>query len=117
MNITVLGLKILMLATKECINCIMNQQQQNHRFYQNYILSYIDYDSVIWGAASGANIELLNRLQKRAAPIICTDNDTPSVDMFQNLGRLSVPDRLNYNETLLTYRAIHNMSPDFKTND
>ena len=72
--------------------------------------------AVIWSAASGASIEHLNRLQKRAARIICTDYDTPSVDMFKNLGGLSMPDRLNYNEALLTYRAIHNMSPDYISN-
>ena len=73
--------------------------------------------AITWGAASGPNIECLNKLQKRAASIILRANyDTPSVDMFKELGWLSVPDRLKYNNALLTYRAINNILPEYISN-
>ena len=62
------------------------------------------------------NIERISKLQKRAARIILRANyDTPSVDMFSQLGWLSIPDRLKYNKAVLTYRAINNLSPEYIT--
>ena len=66
--------------------------------------------------ASVTNIERISKLQKRAARIILRANyDTPSVDMFSQLGWLSIPDRLKYNKAVLTYRAINNLSPEYIT--
>ena len=85
-------------------------------YYQGYILPYIDYGSVTLGSASVTNIERISKLQKRAARIILRANyDTPSVDMFSQLGWLSIPDRLKYNKAVLTYRAINNLSPEYIT--
>ena len=85
-------------------------------YYQGYILPYIDYGSVTWGSASVTNIEHISKLQKRAARIILRANyDTPSVDMFSQLGCLSILDRLKYNKAVLTYRAINNLSPEYIT--
>ena len=83
-------------------------------YYQGYILPYIDYGSVVWGAASSTNIERLTKLQKRAARIILhADYDISSDQMFKELRWLSVPDRLKYNKTVLTYRAVNNLSPEY----
>ena len=55
-----------------------NNNNQN-LYYQGYILPYIDYGSIVWGAASSTNIERLTKLQKRAARIILhADYDTSS---------------------------------------
>ena len=35
--------------------------------------------------------------------------------MFNQLGCLSIPDRLKYNKVVLTYRAINNLSPEYIT--
>ena len=68
-------------------------------FYQSYILPCIDYGSITWGSAS-SNIKRLNKLQKRAAQIILrTDFNTPSQQMFQELGWSPVPNRINYSFT------------------
>ena len=83
-------------------------------YYQGYILPYIDYGSVVWGAVSSTNIERLTKLQKRAARIILhADYDTSSDQMFKELRWLSVPDKLKYNKAVLTYRAVNNLSPEY----
>ena len=83
-------------------------------YYQGYILPYIDYGSVVWGADSSTNIKRLTKLQKRAAWIILhADYDTSSDQMFKELRWLSVPDRLKYNKAVLTYRAVNNLSPEY----
>ena len=83
-------------------------------YYQGYILPYIDYGSVTWGATSNANIERLSKLQKRAARIILhADFTTPSAFMFKELGWLSVADRLTHNKATLIYKALNNQTPEY----
>ena len=86
-------------------------------FYQSYILPCIDYGSITWGSASSLYLEHLNKLQKRAARIILrTDFNTPSQEMFQELGWLPVLNRIDYNKAVLTYRALNNLTPAYITN-
>ena len=83
-------------------------------YYQGYILPYIDYGSVTWGATSNASIERLSKLQKRAARIILhADCTTPSAFMFKELGWLSVADRLTHNKATLIYKALNNQTPEY----
>lgn len=84
------------------------------QFYQSYILPLIDYGSVIWGSTSLVNIDRLHKLQKRAARIILkADFQTPSANMFSELGWLPVPSRLKYNKAVLTYKTLNNMTPEY----
>lgn len=79
-------------------------------FYQSYILPIIDYGSISWGSTSNTNIERINKLQKRAARIILkADFLTPSTDMFQQLGWMTVASRINYNKAIFTYKALNNL--------
>ena len=83
-------------------------------FYQSYILPFIDYGSNSWGSTSITNIERINKLQKRAARIILkADFTTPSADMFQRLGWMSVKHRIDYNKSVMTYKALHNLTPSY----
>ena len=86
------------------------------KFYQGYILPFIDYGSVTWGSASASHIERLTKLQKRAARIILrTDFNTPSEQLFKELGWSSVPNRIKHNKAVLTYRALNNLTPEYIT--
>ena len=67
----------------------------------------------IWGTTSIANIQRLSKLQKRAARIILKVQ--LSSLMFQELGWLSLENRLKYNKAVLTYRALNNFTPDYLT--
>ena len=82
--------------------------------YQGYILPLIDYGSNTWGTTSKYNIERISKLQKRAARIILkTDYNTPSPEMFAELGWPTVPNRHNYNKAVLTYKALNNLTPEY----
>ena len=83
-------------------------------FYQSYILQLIDYGCNSLGSTSITNIERINKLQKRAARIILkADFTTPSADMFRRLGWMSVKHRIDYNKSVMTYKAIHNLIPSY----
>ena len=83
-------------------------------FYQGYIFPFIHYGSLTWGSAAGTHIERLSKLQKRAACIILhAEFNTPSDTMFRELGWLSVPNRINFNKAVFTYRALNDLTPDY----
>ena len=96
----------------------MFQLKQNKKkkklFCQGYILPFIDYGSAIWGSTAGVHIERLSKLPKRAARIILrAEFDTPSEHMFKELGWYSLPERIKYNKAVFTYRALHNLTPEY----
>ena len=71
--------------------------------HQGYILTLIDYGSNTWGTTSKHNIERISKEQKRAARIILkADYNTPSSDMFTQLGWATIPNRHDYNKAVLT---------------
>lgn len=83
-------------------------------FYQGYILPLIDYGSITWGSTSGSNLERLSKLQKRAARIILNaPYDTPSSNMFAELGWESISKRHKYNKAVLVYKALNNFTPSY----
>ena len=72
------------------------------------------YGSNSWGSTSITNIERINKLQKRAARIILKAYFTsPLADMFQRLGWMSVKHRIDYNKSVMTYKALHNLTPSY----
>ena len=85
-------------------------------FYQRYILPLIDYGSNTWRSTSKLNIERLSKLQKRAARIILkADFDTPSSEMFNELGWSAIANRHNYmyNKGVLTFKALNDLTPEY----
>lgn len=108
------------VASKISLLCQLSQYvptETQKKFYQGYILPLLDYGSVTWGTSSAMNIERLLKLQKRAARIILkTDLNTPSADMFKELGWLPLRKRIDYNKAVLTYKALNNMAPEYITN-
>ena len=81
-------------------------------FYQSYFQPLIDYVSSSCGSTTKLNMEKINKLQKRAAPIILkVDYITPSVEMLQSLRWMTVSQRINYKKAVLTYKALNNLTP------
>ena len=80
-------------------------------------LPLIDYGSNTWGSTSKLNIERLSKLQKRAARIILkADFDTPSSEMFNELGWSTIANRHNYNKAVLTFKALNDHTPEYISN-
>ena len=86
-------------------------------FYQGYTLPLIDYGSNTWGLTSKLNIERLSKLQKRAARIILkADFDTPSSEVFSELGWSTIENRHNYNKAVLTFKALNDLTSEYISN-
>ena len=79
-----------------------------------YVYSYTDYGSNTSGMTSKNNIKRISKLQKRAARIILhADYNTPSSEMFKELGWSTIKNRHDYNKAVLTFKVLNNMTPDY----
>ena len=71
---------------------------------------------MVWATTSSSNIDRLFKLQNRAAPIILhADFNTQSAVMFKELSWLPIVKRLKYNKTVLTYKAMNHLTPQYIT--
>ena len=83
-------------------------------YFNAYILPIIDYCLTIWGNVPKSQIERTNKLQKRAARIILdAPPDSPSLPLLRELGWLTISERIDYNKSILLYKAVHNMAPSY----
>ena len=84
------------------------------QYYSSYILPIFDYGCLIWSRGSSSNVLRLLRLQKRAARIILkADILTPSESMFIELQWLSFPKRVLYHKSIMMFKALHGMTPEY----
>ena len=85
-----------------------------NQYYNSYILPIFDYGCLIWGGNTAAQTNRLLKLQKRAARIILrADIMTPSQSMFDHLKWLSFPKRIQYHASIMMYKSLNNLAPDY----
>lgn len=82
-------------------------------FCNGYILPCIDYCSTIWGGTTKKNINKIAKLQKRAARLVFNDFSTPSKELFARLKWLPVTERIKHNKSVVVYKSIHNLMPQY----
>ena len=44
------------------------------------------------------------------------DINTPSAEMFQQLKRMKLDERVTYKKAILTYKSLHNLVPSYLSN-
>jgi len=86
--------------------------------YKSYIQPIFDYACTVWGC-SNTNINVIQRLQNRAAQIICSNFDIINVrgeDLVRQLKWQSVSKRIDYFLATQMYNCIHGNAPDYLCN-
>lgn len=84
------------------------------RIYHCIIQPHIDYCLTVWGFTDNKYIDLVQRLQNRAARIVTGMYDriqTRGIDLVKRLGWQTVRERRDYFTVLLVHRAIHETAP------
>ena len=80
----------------------------------SYILPHLDLCCIIWGNCSSTLEDKLVKFQKRAARVILDcDFYTPFSELFKELDWQTFPERVTYQQTILMYRIINNIYPDY----
>ena len=78
-------------------------------FFNAYILPQLDYCSTIWGNCSTTLTVI--KFQKRAARVILDkDINTPSNELFKQLGWMRFYERVNFRKALMMYKVLHNLA-------
>ena len=75
----------------------------------------IDYAISIWGYTSRQNLNIIERLQNRAARIITGNHDyvnTRGIELVKTLKWVCVSQRRYYFMLLLMFKSIHGLAPD-----
>ena len=86
-------------------------------FFNAYILPHLDYCNSIWGNCSNELLEKVVKFQKRAARVILDkDFDTPSLELFQQLGWMRFDERVLYKKAILMYKSLNNLAPSYLSN-
>ena len=86
-----------------------------HIVYNSYVLPNFDYACTIWGSAN-VNTKCIQRLQNRAARIICNNFDIINdcvIDLVRELQWLSISLRINYFLCVLVFNCIHGNAPRY----
>ena len=74
------------------------------------------YCSTVWATTCGHNILHLLSLQKRAARLILNKPlRTDSQTMFTQLWWMPIPDRMQYRDAVMVYKAINHQTPEYIT--
>ena len=84
--------------------------------YTSIIQPIIDYAISIWGYTSSHNLNKIQRLQNRSAIIITRNYDyvnTRGIDIVKNLKWMSVSQRRDYFMSILMFKSIHGLAPDY----
>ncbi len=84
------------------------------KIYQSTVQSHIDYCLTVWGFTSNVYIDMVQRLQNRAARIIIGnyDRDVRGIDLVRDLGWLNVRERRDYFTSILVYKALNELAPN-----
>ena len=62
------------------------------QYYNSYVLSVLEFECVVWGNTTNANLTRLEKLQKRAARMILkADFMTPSEQLFKKPKLATIP--------------------------
>ena len=105
------------ISSKIALLCRIKQYlplQARKLYFNSYILPVIDYCLTVWGNAPKLQIERIHKLQKRAARVILdSPPDSSSKPLFEELGWLTVFERVEYNKAILLYKSMNNMSPTY----
>ena len=88
--------------------------------YKTTIQPKIDYAITIWGYSSEENVNKIQRLQNRAIRAILNNYDYINyrgVDLVASIKLLNVKQRRDYFMSLLIFKCIHGLAPDYLCNE
>jgi hypothetical protein len=88
--------------------------------YNHTIQPLIDYGISIWGSTNVKNVNKLQRMQNYAARVIFNNFDyinTRGEELVKQLGWMNIKQRFFYFETLLIFKCIHGLAPDYLCNN
>ena len=86
-------------------------------YFNAYILPQLDYCGTICANCNRYLLDKLIKFRKWAARLILDkDIDTPSAELFQQLGWMRSGERVPDRKAVLMYKSLHNLAPTYLNN-
>ena len=86
------------------------------KVYTGLIEPYFRYCCPVWGCIGTTTLQKLQKLQNRAARVAinsCFDRCTPSEQLIQQLGWLTIEQLIELEAVKVVYKALHNEAPPY----
>ncbi len=84
------------------------------QLYKSIVLPHFDYCDIIYGTCSKQNLDMLQKLQNRAARILTGSGPRAHRnDMYKQLGMLSLSNRQILHKCILVFKSLNNLTPDY----
>lgn len=90
------------------------------QIYKSYIQPKIDYAITVWGYTTEMNMNKIQRLQNRVARAIFNNYDyinVRGIDLVASMNLMNVRQRRDYFMSLLMFKCIHGLAPDYLSNE
>ena len=88
-----------------------------NQLYISFLRPLLEYASVVWDNCTQYEKETLERIQHEAARIVTgTTRSISLVNLYKEIGWLSLSDRRKYQKLTYIYKIVHNLTPDYLSN-
>ena len=90
------------------------------KLYKAYVQSKLDYGLYIWGCTTEGNLDLVQRIQKFCARIICNNFDyinTRGIDLVKSLKLQTIRKRRDYCLCVLMFKCKHGLALHYSSSD
>ena len=82
-------------------------------FFHAHCMSHMNYASSIWSGADEVHLKPLNSIHRRAAKIMCKQENLTTDQKLQKLGLLPLKRQHDYNTLIAVYKTRNNMHPQY----
>ena len=83
-----------------------------NKMYRGIVEPHLSYCSSVWGCCSNSKINVLQKIQNRAARIVTNSSyDASAAPLIQNLGWPTINNLIRKETATLTYKSLNSLAP------
>ena len=85
-----------------------------NKMYRGIVEPHLSYCCSVWGCCSEAKLDILQKIQNRAARIVTSSpHDASVAPIIQNLGWSTISNLVRKETATLTYKSLNSLAPDY----
>ena len=85
-----------------------------NKMYRGIVEPHLSYCCSVWGCCSESKLDVLQKIQNRAARIVTSSPyDASAAPIIQNLGWPTISDLIRKETATLTYKSLNSLAPDY----
>ena len=85
-----------------------------NKMYRGIVEPHLSYCCSVWGCCSESKLDVLQKIQNRAARIVTgSPYDASAAPIIQNLGWSTISNLVRKETATLTYKSLNSLAPDY----